>query len=253
MKRWTWAAASCRGTSHIRTGSRRQDAYSCSVGTDNRSAFIGVVCDGAGSASHGGEGASLACRIMQKKARQHFQKTTDFPIDAQIDEWIESVRSSISTAALNRTLGIRDFAATLIFVISTGKETLVVHIGDGGVVVLDKESGEWKPVSWPAQGEYASTTFFITDEPSPSTRIIRQNADVSAIALFSDGIERIALNFSLEQAHRPFFEGVINPVMASEIAGRDMFLSQRLARFLDSDSVNKRTDDDKTLILAVCK
>ena len=78
----------------------------------------------------------------------------------------------------------------------------------------------------------------------------RRSGAISALVAFTDGLERLALDFGATQAHAPFFQGILGPVAASEMAGRDDKLVRRLRRYLESDAVNARTDDDKTLLVA---
>lgn len=246
---WTWAGASSRGTSHIQAGSRKQDAYttfSCRSGT----VLATIVSDGAGSALLGGEGASLTCRTLATSIKAHFEKTGDFPSDGELMAWIDAARDRIGLAAAKRQKAPRDFAATLILVLSDGQESLTVHIGDGSAVAR-YEDNLWRALSWPAQGEYASTTFFVTDDPEPAVKISRSAEPVSAIAVFTDGIERLALNYGLNEPHQPFFKGIILPLDAAVAKGRDFGLSAQLLSYLSSPAINERTDDDKTLVLAV--
>ena len=58
-------------------------------------------------------------------------------------------------------------------------------------------------------------------------------------------------NFGARVPHGPFFAGIALPVAASGMQGRDPGLSQLLMGFLDSEAVNMRTHDDKTIILAI--
>jgi len=68
MASWTWAAASRRGTGHQAAGERRQDAFR-TVSAGGGDLFVAVACDGAGSATHGGEGASIAAWTLAEAAR----------------------------------------------------------------------------------------------------------------------------------------------------------------------------------------
>ena len=253
MAQWTWIAASRRGTSHERIGLRCQDARSCSLLGENAGVFFAVVSDGAGSASHGGQGASLTCRALAVHARTHFRKTSNLPSDDDIVAWVDAAKDNIWAAATQRGLQLRDFAATLVCVISNGNDTVIAHVGDGCAVMKILGYDDWIATSWPNHGEYASTTFFVTDDKELKLRITRLTVDVVAFAVFTDGIERLALDFRNNVPFEPFFNAVMNPVIASEIRGRDIGLSEKLMAFLNSDSVNARTDDDKTLILAVKK
>jgi hypothetical protein len=249
MARWTWAAASRQGTSHAKAGTRRQDAITCTSVTDG-SRLIAVLCDGAGSASMGGEGAALAARVVGVRARTHLERCAGGPDDETVQAWIGDVRDAIGHAAEKRQLRPRDFATTLICVLSDGNETIVIHIGDGCVVAKNAADQDWHAVTWPAHGEYASTTYFITDEPEPNISIRRYSNSISALVAFTDGMERLALNFAAETPHAPFLDGIVGPVLASSRVGRDEKLSSQLAGFLDSQAVTDRTDDDKTLLVA---
>lgn len=253
MNSWTWAAASCRGTSHIKRNVRRQDAYSCSYGTNEGKTLIAIVSDGAGSAVMGGEGASLICRTLMTRARQFDFSREELPSDETLWEWINVARQRIAQAAEARQLKTRDFAATVVMAISSGANTLVAHIGDGSAVARYGETDEWTALSWPSQGQYASSTFFVTDDPEPRLNISRSNTFVSALAVFSDGVERLALDMAAQKPFKPFFDGMFRGIAATQAEGCDQKLSMQLSRYLDGEAVNARTDDDKTLILAVRK
>jgi hypothetical protein len=56
-----------------------------------------------------------------------------------------------------------------------------------------------------------------------------------------------------QKPFKPFFDGMIRPIASTGAEGFDQKLSQQLSSYLNGDAVNSRTDDDKTLILAVCK
>lgn len=251
MNSWTWAAASCRGTSHVARNIRSQDAFSCSYGANGGKALIAVVSDGAGSALKGGEGASLICRTLITQARQFDFSQPELPSDEVVKDWIGIARDRITQAAQLRCLRSRDFAATMILLISTGDSTVVAHIGDGSAVAHCGETSEWTALSWPSQGQYASSTFFLTDEPEPRLNISRLYTPVTALAIFSDGVERLALDMAAQKPFKPFFDGMIRPVISTAAEGFDQKLSQQLSTYLNSEAVNARTDDDKTLILAV--
>lgn len=250
MPKWTWAAASRRGTSHERTGEGRQDAYRCVRAGPRKSIFIGVACDGAGSASHGGFGAMLASRRLSQRAKEYFSASRELPSDDTILEWVDQARDQIASLARRRGLTLRDFATTVVAVISKGAQSVTVHIGDGAAVGRCAKSGTWEPLSWPEHGEYASTTYFLTDEGGPRVRVSRRTSPIDRLAIFTDGIERLALDFAANQPHAPFFSTISQPVASSDATGCDVVLSHQLGSYLSADAVNARTDDDKTLIIA---
>jgi hypothetical protein len=199
----------------------------------------------------GGEGASLVARTIALRAGAACHQTLDALTDELIWSWVTDARGRIATAAMKRGLTARDFASTMICTISDGSTTLVAHVGDGSLVVQDASDHSWHALSWPSHGQYASMTFFITDDPQPHLLIHRHPRPISAMVAFTDGLERLALDFAAEKPHAPFFQAIVAPVAASNAVGRDGALSAALARYLNSEPVNARTDDDKTLLVAV--
>lgn len=256
MALWTWACASQIGTSHRRTGQRLQDAYSCfSVTTSaGRNVFVGIVSDGAGSAEYGGQGASLVCRIVGLAARKHLAEQGSMPSPTAIEYWVDEARDCIYEAASARGLDAREFAATLVCVVSDGQQSVFAHVGDGCAVVRSRATSAWLAPTWPDHGEYASTTTFVTDQPSARVRITTTDEAFDVVALFSDGIERMVLDMGTRKPAERFFGVVAAPVCASPVpSGRDATLSGHLRDYLDSEQVCSRTDDDKTLVIAALR
>jgi Protein phosphatase 2C len=104
--------------------------------------------------------------------------------------------------------------------------------------------------SWPYQGEYASTTRFIIDDPYPEFDFEVLDGKFDRIAVFSDGIERLVLDHREKTAPKDFFDRLSGPVASSNRKGRDRRLSQQLRSYLNGKTVCEATDDDKSLILA---
>lgn len=254
MHSWAWAAAACKGTSHEKTGIRLQDAFICStVKSNQQEYFFGIISDGAGSADYGGQGASIICNSISRAIKDHQLTINGLPANSIIEGWVDKTRDRIFKASENRDLSPRDFAATLICVISNGDESVVIHVGDGCAVLKDVSSASWIAPSWPEQGEFASTTYFVTDEYGLRLRVNRHLGKISAIALFSDGLERLALDFQQIRPFDGFFDGMTKPLISSNHFGKDKALSIALKNYLNSDVINSRTDDDKSLIIAIRK
>lgn len=247
--RWRWASASEIGTSHLRLGTRKQDAVSCFLAGPSHSIFCAIVSDGAGSASFGGQGASISCRTLSTAIRAYFNHTSACPNDDDVWSWIYLTRDRLAIAAENRGVARKAFASTLILFLAASDQQLIVHVGDGAVVGRTRDGG-WKALSWPENGEYASTTYFLTDDPAPQLRLIRSRLELNGIALFSDGIEDLALDLKAMAPHDPFFRTMLAPLDKLEVTGKCASLSQALGTFLSGSRVCDRTDDDKSLILA---
>ena len=217
MKHWSWASASCIGTSHSQSGQPLQDAHTCRMiypaGVPGASAsslhpastqptgadddgntapwLLAIACDGAGSATHSRLGAVLTCRTLSQAVHRYFGQPypPGLPDDATLHVWVERARQRIALAAARRGLQPRDFACTLLFALSNGRQTLVAHTGDGGIVAHHAQTQTWQTLSWPEHGEFAATTRFITDTPPEQTRIGRFDAPFDALAVFTDSID----------------------------------------------------------------
>ena len=73
---------------------------------------------------------------------------------------------------------------------------------------------------------------------------------VSLVAALTDGLLRLVLDLNRNVPHRPFFEPLVE--FASDVSDPAAAEAQ-LADFLASDRVCARTDDDKTLVLALAR
>jgi hypothetical protein len=242
---WRWAAASAIGTGHISAGTRLQDAYA--VEALNEDAVFAIVCDGAGSAQCGAEGAWVVCRHFKVRFRDWFKGQSAMPSNEILHGWLDEVRYTLEQAATVRNLTQRDFACTLMLLAASGEEFVAMQIGDSSLV--GQTGSQWDVICWPQNGEYASSTYFVTDDPEPRPEIVRASNGYSAFALFSDGVGDLALSHLDQAAHEKFFNPMMRPVERIAVGGRLVELSGQLKQYLASEKVNAKTDDDKTLIL----
>lgn len=242
---WRWAAASVIGTSHLKAGTRKQDAFVVRQLTPD--SLLVIVSDGAGSATYGGQGASIVCRHLTQCCIEWFANQNDLPSDEVLRGWIDEVRDRIALAAKRKEVAPRQFAATLALGLQCRAELVAMQIGDSCLV--GRSGDEWDVLLWPENGEFASTTYFVTDDPEPKLTISRTEIVYDALAVFSDGIEALALRHADRSAHVPFFRPMMKPVDEAAGVGKQRQLSASLAQWLGSPSVCDRTDDDKTLVL----
>lgn len=248
---WCVVAASAIGTSHLISGDDCQDSCLAHVlVSPNRTPLLFIaVADGAGSAFCGGDGAELAIEssatfVAEKYALPEFALNDEFAIECAM-----AVRQRIYAEAEAKGNRARDYACTFICVLSSSQGTLVMQIGDGGIA-LDLGQGLQVPIV-PMAGEYANMTNFITDEDALDTLKFETFLQMATrVAVFSDGVQRLALNMANNTAHEPFFEPFFK-VLSTAAPEKEEQLRSALANFLTSESVNARTDDDKTLAFAV--
>ncbi|MGY4155600.1 hypothetical protein ACVINW_001442 [Bradyrhizobium sp. USDA 4461] len=249
---WQWVSASATGTSHLRINRGCDDSGSCMlVAGKNESALVAVCSDGAGSAQRSSVGSRIIVRAFCRSVSNYLKSGgTLAGLSREVaSDWLDDMRGRIEIASRSAELTPRDFAATLVGCIVGEGTTKVLHVGDGAAVYRTTSSEEWLVGSWPSHGEYASTTYFVTDDPEPSFQLTEIEGSVSELAVFTDGIEHLVLNFSTRGAFPPFFNQMFSG-FRSEEAGKNRKLSRHLCNYLNSPSVCDRTDDDKTLLLA---
>lgn len=187
------------------------------------------------------------CRCLISNMRTWLTDHEALPNDEQITGWIDELRDRLAAVAEKRGLVRRQFAATLVMLVVKDDQLLSLQIGDSALVA--RRAGRWEAICWPENGEFASTTYFITDDPEVRLRIKRLPLEYDAFALFSDGIENLALDHLAGQPHVRFFDPMIRPIDQAAETGKLTKLSLALGQYLDSPAICERTDDDKTLIL----
>lgn len=248
---WRLVYASEVGTSHTHTSTPCQDSCWAQVDqlADKEPLLSVFVSDGAGSAAKGGEGAELAIEAAAALVAKKLKRGEFGLSDALATEIVIAVRERIYAAADAAGLKVRDYACTFLGLLSTANSTLVLQVGDGAVVV-DCGAGLEVAVV-PMSGEYANMTHFVTDEDAVTVLVTKTYPDRALkVAAFTDGIQRIALNLANNTPHEPFFAPFFSG-MAKATAEQEDQLQGLLVKFLGSAPVNERTDDDKTLALAL--
>ena len=254
MTVWRYAAATAIGTSHIGQGLPCQDYAKCIVTSDveNASVLLGVVSDGAGSAENSHIGSELACTLFIEEATAYLKTNPITSIDSAITQgWLGNIRDAINRQAIADQKRPRDYACTFLAAIIGEIQAAFIQIGDGAIVVSDIEESSWGWVFWPHKGEYANTTSFLTDENAlGKVSFETTNAPIVEVALFTDGIELLVLDYATQTAFAPFYDKMFPAIRASTANGMDNGLSLSLEKYLASPLVCDRTDDDKSLILA---
>lgn len=247
---WRLIRAAVAGSSHLRDQLPCQDACLAEVHTvPQGEALLILVADGAGSALRGGSGARLACETARECIIGWLAAhPSHLPTERLVAEWFASVRAALEAAAGSAGLAVREFATTLLLALIVPRTAAYGHIGDGGIVV-DNGAG-LELVFWPEAGEYANMTRFITDADAlEHVRVAVSDSAPDEVAVFTDGIQRLALDFKAGSVHTPFFAPML-AVLRQQSHDVCRALEGQLLAFLDSPKVNSRTDDDKTLVLA---
>jgi len=248
MSAWRYAAGQATGSAHEKLGKPCQDRFACCIEDANQT-LIAAVADGAGTAEQAHIGAEIAVNtvisIAQLGVRAGRSDYTEI-----LRECATLARQRLVEAASDRQLQPRDLACTMLAVIVAPMGGGALQIGDGVIVVADRPP-TWRWVIWPQKGEYANSTYFLSDEHALDKAEVQVfSDDIQDVALMSDGLEQLAVHFPSRRAHDPFFKSVLGPLHAETGDGESARLSQGLANILASPAVRARTDDDASLIIA---
>jgi hypothetical protein len=252
---WRLAASSVVGVGHLRRGVGCQDAHLWHLldAENTRPVLVAVLADGAGSAARSEAGAHLTCAYMLRAIETLLASGGGVRgvERGQIEGWLHGLRRETEALAASEGRTLREFSSTLLAAVVGDDCAAFFQVGDGAMVVATANPEEgYDCVFWPANEEYENITYFATD-PNVTDHLecVLLERRVDELALFTDGLQRLALDYATQRAHAPFFDSMLAPLRAAAGASHEG-LSDELASFLDSPRVNDRTDDDKTLILA---
>lgn len=256
--RWRVIRASVQGTSHARAGQPCQDSSNVDENAP-AGTLAAAVADGAGSAELSADGSRIAACAATTSAtgllRQHVHPLYEGVLEEILQESVHAARKELEAESCRQKRPLRDFATTLIVAICAPEITGAAQIGDGAMITAgagisaDGSSG-YTLFSTPQRGEYANATNFITsDNWQDSLDTSMQYGGIGRLAMFTDGIQSIALNAASGNApHAPFFDPLFSWAEKQEDTDA---AGNGLAAFLSSRRVTARADDDLTLLLAV--
>lgn len=242
---WIILGDSVTGTAHRASGVACQDAFRAGTFGQEQEWLKIVVADGAGSASHAAIGAQIACTefIQLVEALEPEMLCTK----AGMMELFTTVRAAVVAAAANHKVAPRELACTILLAVIGPTTAALAQIGDGAIVVGCAQ--EYRVVFWPESNEYANATDFLTDAAfANALKFVTITEPIDAVAVFTDGLQRLALEFANRSAYPGFFQPLFEELRS---AVNSELLMEPFHNFLDSERVNARTDDDKTLIIAV--
>ena len=245
---WRVVGAAATGTSHERIGMPCQDALAYQA---NEHSLLVALSDGAGSAERSQYGAHAAVTASLDALSAALED--GLPEDETV--WhdalfaaITAARSALENLAEIEEQPLRAYAATLSLVIVTSDRLAVAQLGDGAVVAGETPE-ELFLVNRAQRGEYANETYFLTQEDAlEQVQMSVIEKEVNSLAVMSDGLTRLAIKLPAQEPYLPFFQ----PLFAfAAHANEEEQAARHLEDFLTSERVCARTDDDKSLVLAV--
>ena len=238
--------------------------------------IIGAVADGAGSAKYSDHGAELAVKTTlsflsgtedfsdseeiaelskfhQPENKKALKESNQPPseleeaINELSREICQTVRHTLIQEAEAIDCQLEDLACTLLVFIATSDWAGAMQIGDGFIVVRSEE-GEPELVFTPDKGEYVNETTFITSDDFQNQLQVKTFPAPKFICAASDGLEKVAIRFSNWEAYPGFFDPL------EQCLQEKTSLEEKqdyLETFLNSDRINQRISDDKTLLIGL--
>jgi hypothetical protein len=263
---WQVLASTSVGPAHLRQGEDGQDAF---MVTERDGLLVAAVCDGAGSAPLGGVGATMAATVAVRAATARFTEIPDTTEGwhSALEALFADVASRFTAAAAvvaravagrARTLpplrrrggSVQDLGTTLTLLVASPPWVGVVAVGDGFVVTRSGGDRLELLVRPDPEGPRADTVTLLTSPAAVRTarRSVLRDPDLTGLCMGTDGLCDAALEFrgSWPQAPLP---GFFHPVFGwAEDGSADV---GRLTRLLASDRLDRVTEDDRTLLVAV--
>ena len=160
---------------------------------------------------------------------------------------MRTAHESVLQAAALRQVSPREMATTLILLVALPEVAVAAQVGDGAAIaLLDRQN--LVAVTAPQSGEFINeTTFFTTPNYLDVVQFGIRRGRVQGIAALSDGLQLLALRMPDATPHDAFFTPFFTMVADNEDTWETQ---QHLQRFLHSDRIKQRADDDLTLVVA---
>jgi hypothetical protein len=267
---WRVLAASVAGGAHARAAKGCQDAFAVEQVGDEQvgDALVVAVADGAGSAPLAAVGAVLAAELTCRRLAEHWRSgtrhvglTTDAPdtadawrgfLDTSGDAVLRQFRRAAGRLARSgRGLHLGDLGTTLTAVVVHPPWLALFSVGDGFVVTRTAD-GHYDlllaPPGGPDRPPGATTLLTSPGARTDARRILARIPDLTGVAVGSDGMDRLVLEYEAAAPTRPcpsLFDKLFG--LAEDPGTDEMHLTAMLA----GQRVNELTEDDRTLVLSV--
>lgn len=199
------ASVTRQGASHAATGRPNEDSVCLELLPQGRG-IVAAVSDGAGSAPQAQAGSRLAATCAVRAAVSAIREGSATLVDAVHNGILES-RTAIQRRASVFGRNLEDYHCTLILVAWVEDQVAAAQVGDGAAIV--EHDGVCKMLTVPRQGEYANETFFLTEPHFRQTMFTRETSGITALALFTDGLQKYAVDFRNRKANADFITQAI--------------------------------------------
>ena len=234
------------GTSHLTNGSPCQDSWGSRELSD---VLVVAISDGAGSAKHSERGSQLVVDqaldffVSELNRSSCAHKGVGALGREAGEKALSEIRHALVAEACSLGTTIHEMASTLLVGIFHESRSVFYQLGDGAWCI--STNGIAGAATWPDQGEFVGQTEFVTSPNALSAlQFSAVNGQIDHAVGMTDGLERLALDFAARIPH----SGFINPLVSALRSASDLAVMETsLVRFLMSEKICERTDDDKTL------
>ena len=148
-----------------------------------------VLCDGAGSVNDSEIISEVIAKYLPQFITDNFHKL----YNASEDDIQQIITNQISIIANDYCDGMEPNCTLLVVSVSTSKQIIVIHVGDGIIMEIGKNS---KILSFPENGENPNITYFLNDKKINNHMRVckRDSSDNDVILLCSDGLSNLLYN-----------------------------------------------------------
>lgn len=242
---WRVLGASVAGARHQIGNTPCQDACCWRTFGTNNEWLVLAVADGAGDSAHAQLGSTLVCHELVRRIDTCLCDLLCVP--ARLFSLFAQVHEALLHQAEQNRIRPRDLACTALLALVGPEFAALAQLGDGAIVY--GLGGNYEVAFWPEPDEYANAADVLTDATfQERLRVKLVPETIREIAIFTDGLQRLTLDFSARTAYPAFFRPLFAKLRTTTHP-EDLITPFQL--FLNSPRVNQRTDDDKTLIVAV--
>lgn len=185
MYNWKISGVSLAGNKHLKVGKETQDKiYSKKV-----NGAVGIsLADGAGSYEKSEIGAETVTEGSIDYVIKNFDKLFKMNENEISKNIVNYLHKKLNKKALELNVEKKELSSTLLFAVLKANKGIIGHIGDGVIGKISKNI--LNVISYPDNGEYINSTFFVTAEKAEQNFRIQkiQNFDnIQGIFIMSDG------------------------------------------------------------------
>ena len=235
---WRIAKASIIGSGHIGANMPCQDShYVMQIGDT----LIAAVSDGLGSAAH----SEIGSKIASEQAVTHIANYFDSlkPPEKRLQWWPFSDKPEPKTQPQPDTL---ETVCRTAFTVA--RDAVGVRATADGAVVGIFEDETTRTLSTPDNGEFINVTMPLTSADYLTHLRFNHKAEaLRGVALMSDGVQPMCINYKTGEAYDGFFRPIIQWLRTLNLVDTDVSMQ----KLLDTPRFRQKSDDDMTLVLAL--